>query len=97
MAIVDKHHGGYSVDCCMELMQSCHIPPRDLQSLRMCLVLAKEHPSHLDREGIEAGAVEAARVNPEVESAKSLIQKANHGLNAFRVKPPGMKKQSLRQ
>ena len=49
VAIVNKHDGSYTVDCCKELFEKSHIPYKDMQNIRVCVECAAECPAQLDK------------------------------------------------
>jgi hypothetical protein len=60
--IINKN-GEFDVDCVKELYSQCHVPLKDMQHIRICYELAKEHPEQLE---MEAPVETAITVAPEV-------------------------------
>ena len=88
---VDKHkllavfakNGDWVPDCIKELEQECFIPIKDMDSWRVCIECARKDSTHSGLGLPGAHAIEAAAVDPEVESAVSKRVKTNEGLNLF--------------
>lgn len=86
MSIVDEH-GDWNVDCVKTLFVDCHIPLKDMQHLRVCYELAKEHPEHLELEEPVSSAITVA---PEVLAASKAQKSVTDGLTSFQLKPDGL-------
>lgn len=48
--IFEKHDERYTAECLKEFNSRLSIAFTDMQNLRVCLHVAKEHPEHLTRE-----------------------------------------------
>ena len=70
-------------DCIKELEQECFIPIKAVDSWRVCVECTWKDSTHLELGLPGAHAVEAAAVDPEIESAVSKRVKANDGLGPF--------------
>ena len=89
--MLDKHkifavfakNGDWVPDCVKELEQEIGIPVKDVDSWRVCVECARKDSTHLKLGIPGAHAIEAAAVDPEIESAESKRVKANDGLNPF--------------
>lgn len=49
MQIFNAHNAEFSVPCVKDLMTSMNIAAKDMQSLRLCIEMAVEEPSHIQR------------------------------------------------
>ena len=89
VGVIDKHNGNFSVECLSELVSECSIHKKDLQNIRVCWELSKEHPEHLDM-GVptEEFAVHVER--EDLVQAMKSVKDVNHGLSNFLLKPAGM-------
>lgn len=84
MAIFNKHGNKYSVDCVAELAGvQGFVQMADMQNLRLCLDLAVEHPSHLERGAPEPSAVQEPA---EVQQAAASIN-IKEGLHSLCLHP----------
>ena len=98
--IFSRHEQVYSSNCVNEMRNTCHIPSAMMQSIRMCLALARDNPSHLDRgaptmEEINAAAAVDGGVPDAVEQAQRDVQSVTNGLNSFILKPPELEGEEL--
>ena len=84
VSILATHEGKYSVACVRELHMKLHVPLSEMQNLRVCLELAEENPSHLER-GVPDKPV--GEEPAAVTSAKAGLADINEGLNSFLLHP----------
>jgi hypothetical protein len=94
--IFDSHNQHYSTTCILELHEKSHIPYRDMQSLRMCLALARDNLSYLDRGRPTEAEIKMASELPEmVVAAEKERASVADGLRNFQLKPPGLQGEDL--
>lgn len=84
--IVKQHGDAFSTLCVKQLHEVLHVPVSDMQSLRICLELADEHPDHLTREGPLTSTVGTV-VPEEVAVAKTNMADIADGLQSFQLHP----------
>jgi hypothetical protein len=90
VSVVEKH-GSYTVECCRELQNLCHVPLKDMQHLRVCIQSAVECPSQLDRGAPADNEMAIARTKPALLIvAEAELKHVNDGLKSFLLKPPGL-------
>ena len=94
IAIINKHYGSYTVDCCKELSEKSHIPYKDMQNIRVCVERAAGYPAQLDKEApdLREGATPA---ESEVLAAKAATTHITAGLATFELKPKGLTGETL--
>ena len=84
-SIFAAHGSSYTVDCLRELHRRSHIQMADMQNLRVCLELAAQDPTHLER-----GLPEASSVTPApVAAAQAAVADVTEGLVSFQLHPKG--------
>lgn len=103
--IDDHHHGQFTVACVRELHSVCHVLLKDMQLLRVCYEVAKQHPDHLVvdrpcRSGIstcwwypwwlQGYDVRDAATDTPVRHHCVQVVPVTHGLHSFMLKPPGL-------
>jgi hypothetical protein len=85
MTIFEKHDSSFTVACVKELSETVHVPMADMQNMRVCLDLAIEDSSHLERSGAPQ---KAAVVKPtEVAAVSAGLKDVNEGLRSFQLHP----------
>ena len=96
LEIVETYNTPYCVECVKELHEQCKVPYSDMQSLQMCIQLAIENPSHLDR-GIPSKTEVQAASEPCAELKQAIKSQSNvtNGLSQFQLKPEGMAGEDL--
>ena len=91
VATVVEKHNVYTVKCCEELQDSCHILGKDMQHLHVCLECAKKNPTQLDIEASVASTIpDAAPTYMYLMESQMSLKDINHGLNSFLLHPLGM-------
>jgi hypothetical protein len=94
--IFSRHEEVCSADCIIEMRNTCRIPTAMMQSIRMCLALARDNPSHLDRGAPTMEEINVAAELPnEVEQAHRDGKTVATGLNSFVLKPPELAGEEL--
>ncbi len=94
--VFSRHEEVYTADCIMEMRNTCRIPTANMQSIRMCLALARDNPSHLDRGAPTMEEMNAATELPDaVEQAHRNGKTITNGLNSFLLKPPELAGEEL--
>jgi hypothetical protein len=88
-------HGGFTVQCCKDLLSRCHVAFSDQQSLRPCYEVAKEHPHHLNLGVPTTDQVESAQEIPELGEAFASMNHVTKGLASFQLKPDGLTGENL--
>jgi hypothetical protein len=86
VAVINKH-SGFTVACCRELRDVCHIPLQDQQNLRLCYELAKSNPHHLDMGVPSKETIEHVSEQPELQPAADAIGNVTDCLVNFELKP----------
>ena len=84
LSILNSHQGSYTVACVKELHTTMHVPMPEIQSLRLCLELALEDPSHLER---ELPAASTSTGTDEVTEVKAKLPDVADGLVSFQLHP----------
>eukprot|EP00966_Prymnesium_polylepis_P236481 5468908-Prymnesium_polylepis.1 len=82
LSIFGQHEHSFSVECVRELQQKSHVPLSDMQNLRLCLQLAAQDPSHLER-GVPTASDRRA---PEPVTAAP-TRSPTDGLMSFQLHP----------
>ena len=72
MSILEEHNYCYSVPCLKDLHAKLHVPLAEMQNLRVCLDLARNDPSHLERGVPDATAVQAEQPQAVVDAKAAL-------------------------
>jgi hypothetical protein len=85
VGIVDKHRS-WNVECVKELYQVGHVVLKDMQNLRVCVEMAKQHPEHLDYVGSLSPCVDAT-MGQEEEAAVAVLADVTDGLVSFQLQP----------
>jgi hypothetical protein len=94
--VFSQHEEVYSANCVTEMRNICRIPTAMMQSIRMCLALARDNPSHLNPGAPTMEEMNAATEQPDVvEQARYDGKKITRGLNSFLVKPPELTGEEL--
>lgn len=84
-SIFTAHANSYSMACVRELHERAHIPMADMHNLRVCLELAAEDPTHLER-----SMPEASSATPDaVVSGQAAMTGVAQGLVTFQLHPKG--------
>jgi hypothetical protein len=86
MAIAKADDMNFSVACVRELHSKVHVPLGDMQNLRVCLELAVEDPSQLDR-GLPEKHAQAGTMPEAVATAAAQVSDINDGLESFMLHP----------
>ena len=84
LSILTANKGEYSVACVRELHTKLHMPLTEMQNLRVCLELAADNPSHLER---GAPSKPVGEVPAAVTAAKAGLADINKGLTSFLLHP----------
>ena len=85
MSILERHQSTFSVACVRALHSELHVPLADMQNLRVCLELAENDRSHLDRRLPEK---RAAADEPEaITAARTTVTDLDAGLRSFCLHP----------
>ena len=96
MNILVSHDYSYSTECVMALHKECSIPLSEMQSIWMCLCLARKNPSHLERGMPTQEELKQTTEQSEVVKEAVLERKGiNDGLKSFQLKPKDMKGEAL--
>ena len=83
-SILKSHANSFTMECLRELHSKVHVPFTDMQHLRVCLELAAEDPSHLERRVPEKSTLEACA---EVVAARKGLAGVAAGLVTFQLHP----------
>ena len=86
ISIFQAHESSFSVACVTQLHQELHVPMTDMQNLRVCIELALEDPSHVDR-GVPEATVAACSNPKEVSAARAGLADVASGLVSFQLHP----------
>ena len=84
VSILETHQGKYSTACVREMHTKLHVPLADMQNLRVCLELALDDVSHLER-GVPHKPVGVEPV--AVTTAKAGLADIDAGLSSFMLHP----------
>ena len=82
--ILAAHDNSYSPACVKDFHSKLHVPMPDMQNVRVCLELAANDPSHLER-GVPERSTMAAPT--EVTEAQAAMTDVNDGLVSFQLHP----------
>jgi hypothetical protein len=84
---VIEENGGFTMECLIELRQTCRIPTKDLQNLRVCYECAKEKPERT----LPIASISMSPLHDDVHQAQAAVASVIHSLLAYQLKPEGMK------
>ena len=102
MTILNSHGGKYTSQCLRALKTECKLNLNQLTEIRVCMIIAKEHPETLDMDlddiENESGANESTDNNPEIysnsdpqavtmEEARAEDQNLNKCLDYYQLNP----------
>jgi hypothetical protein len=79
---VIKENGGFMMECLIELGESCKIPTKDMQNMRVCYECAKEMPDHLERT-LPIESTWTSPLNEDVHQAQAAVASVNIGLVTY--------------
>lgn len=88
-------HGGFTVQCCKDLLSRCRVAFADQQSLRPCYELAMQYPHHLDLGVPPPEQIARAQNIPELDEAYASMNHVTNGLASFQLKPDGLTGEDL--
>jgi hypothetical protein len=101
VTIVQRFYdNAWGLDCCSALITALKIKLSDLTTLKPCIFLAIDNPSHLDRgleevmDRIVAGDV-ATKDQAAIAAIETIREKANPGLHMMQRNPDGVKGMDL--
>ena len=84
VSVVESHQHAYSIACVKELISKVHVPPTELQNLRVAIELAIKDPSHVERGAPTATLVEQPAA---VQAAQAKVVNVTTGLVSFQLHP----------
>ena len=102
MTILNSHGGKYTSQCLRALKTECKLNLNQLTEIRVCMIIAKEHPETLDMDlddiQNESGANESTNNNPDMysssdpqvatmEEARTEDQNLNKCLDYYQLNP----------
>lgn len=85
MTIVTTN-GGYTRQCLEQLHNECRIPYSQMNDIRVCVIIGRDHPETLEME-LTNNNTSKNDTNDEVEAARAATAKQSDGLDAFQLIP----------
>jgi len=85
MTIVTTN-GGYTRQCLEQLHNECRIPYSQMNDIRVCVIIGRDHPETLEME-LTNNDTSKNDTNDEVEAARAATAKQSDGLDAFQLIP----------
>ena len=86
--IFTQHQKSYSPACLRQLHKDCKLPYSNMGDIRVCLVLAEEHPEMLDMQLPSKESLPMAAI-ANLEDARKAVAPLNSDLSSFQLKPRG--------
>ena len=94
--IIKRHDNEYTVECVKEIQNNCHVPLKDMHSIRLIDEWVKKYTGLVDWNDIDhAMPHEVEYRHAEVEQVDKILKNANDGLAHFELKPAGLKGDDL--
>ena len=77
MTILESHNFQYTADALQQLHLECHLPFNQLSNIRVCAIVARQHPQTLDT--TVSKKITPASVDTTVSEAKAAAAKQSDG------------------
>jgi hypothetical protein len=89
MTILQNHGGKYTPDCLVALKKECQLSISELTDIRVCIIVATDHPETLDfeQDDCEPDANTNSASIAVIEDARSAVEDLNVGLDHYQLVP----------